>query len=85
MENNRARALLERGLVSHVQEILWRSALLAAALSIHSYSIRPKAFEFDFVFTTFVIISIGLLIIKFHSFLIAAARFRNRSPEPDDS
>ena len=78
-ETEKAEALLERGLFSHLLEILWRSTFLTALLVAVDYFYRPNAFDIEDVWVTFIICLVGFSIITFFGLLLAAGKYRKPS------
>jgi len=85
IDNEQARRLLERSLLSYLFEVLWRSALLTAILKLIDYWSRPKAFDWEDVWITFAIITIALAFMTFLGLAMAAFRYRHRSKDKDES
>jgi hypothetical protein len=85
IDNEQARRLLERGLLSYLFEVLWRSALLTAILKLIDYWSRPKAFAWEDVWITFAIITIVLAFMTFLGLAMAAFRYRHRSKDKGES
>ena len=83
IDNEQARRLLERSFLSYLFEVLLRSALLTAILTLINYWSRPKAFDWENVWTTFAIITGGLAFITFLGLAMAAFRYRHRSKDRD--
>ena len=83
LNNKQAGTLLQRRLLSQVLEVLWRSALLTAGLTLLFYLFRPETFEFADVWISFVAVITVASIGKFFSLLIAAARYRNRHDDDE--
>ena len=77
-ETARARAIPGRGLFSHLAEILWRSALLTAFLTLGFYFLNPAHVDVADVWVTFVAVLIMHAVITFFGLLLAAGRYRKR-------
>ena len=84
LDNKQAQALLKRSVVSYAVEILWRSALLTAALSLVYYLDKPKAFTFSDVWVTFIVVAVFHTILILMGLLLAAGRYRKRPKDWDD-
>jgi hypothetical protein len=78
LDNKQAQALLGRSLVSYGFEILWRSALLTAALSLVYYLDKPKAFTFSDIWITFIVVAVFHTILILMGLLLAVGRYRKR-------
>lgn len=78
-ETEHARALLGRGLLSHLFSILWQSACLTALLSAVAYFYRPSTFEASHVWFTFAALFVMCAVITFFVLLLAAGRYRRRA------
>jgi hypothetical protein len=77
-ETQRARVLLERGLLPHLVEALWRSALLTAFLMPGFYFLNPTAFDVADVCVTFAAVLVMHVVGTFFVLLLAAGRYRKR-------
>ena len=82
IDNKQSETLLQRSLLSHLLEVLWRSALLTAGLMLLKYLLRPQTLEFADVWISLVVFAAIVSIAKLLGLLMAAARYRNR---PDDN
>jgi uncharacterized membrane protein YedE/YeeE len=78
IDNKQARALLDRGLHSHLFEILWRSVAFTLVLSAVDFFLQPKAFAWDKVVINFVAFVILNSVIIFLGLLMAAGRHRKQ-------
>jgi hypothetical protein len=84
IDNKQARALLDRGLLSYLFAILWRSAAFTIVLSAVDYLLKPKSFAWDNVLINFVAFVILNSVITFLGLLMAAGRYRKRPKDWDD-
>ena len=84
LDLKQSKTLLQRSLLSHVFEVLWRSALLTAVVMMIHYLLGPETFEFSHVWIISVAATILVSIGKFLNLLMAAARYRKRRDGDDD-
>jgi hypothetical protein len=84
IDNKQARALLDRGLLSYLFEILWRSAAFTIVLSAVDYFLQPKTFAWDKVVISFVAFVILNSVIVFLGLLMAAGRHSKRPKDWED-
>jgi len=78
MTNKQAHALLDRGFLSYVLEILWRSVLFTAVFSGIDYLWKPKVFTRDDVIINFIAFVVLFTLISLFGLLMAAGRYRKR-------
>ena len=83
LDHKQAGALLKRSLFSYIFEILWRSVLLTAVLSLVYYLDKPKSFAFADVWITFIVVTGFQSILTFFGLLAAAGRYRKRPKDGD--
>jgi hypothetical protein len=78
-ETEHARALLGRGLLSHLSDILRWSAGLTGLLAVAAYFSSPSTFEASDVWFTFGTVFVMCAVITFFGLLLAAGRHRRRA------
>jgi len=83
LDNKQSRTVLQRSLLSHVFEVLWRSALLTAGLTLFNYLFRRETFELADVWINLVALTFVVSIGAFFGLLMAAGRYRNGRDDND--
>lgn len=78
-ETERARAVLDKGLLSHLFSILCWSGSLTGLLSAADYFSSPSTFEAPNVWLTFAALFVMCAVITFFGLLLAAGRYRRRA------